>query len=647
MPASAGTRPRPGAAVTSPRRARRVATFEPPVTLEKKPTTHRSISCHRSQGAEVLGNGVRYRTWCKYDHAEALIVDAAGKTCRTVPLQSEGDGYLSAHDIAGGAGDLYQYRFGDSQGWPDPASRCQPAGVHGPSMVIDPAIYQWSDQAWTPPPYSALVIYELHIGTFTTEGTFRAAIERLDHLVALGVTALQLMPVGDFPGARNWGYDGVMLYAPARAYGSPDDMRALVDAAHALGIAVILDVVYNHLGPDGNYTSVYHDGYSNPKQETPWGAGLNYSSAPVRAFFVENTPYWMREFHIDGFRLDATHEITDKSDRHILAEIADAVHSLGGFVIAEDDRNEPKLLLPAERGGFGLDGAWADDFHHVLRVILTGEREGYYANYEGSTTELAQTLTHGWLFRGQSQRTTGKPRGGDPDQLAPAQFVYCISNHDQVGNRAFGERLGQVISPASYRAASGLLCLVPQTPMLFMGQEWSASTPFQFFTDHNAALGQLVTEGRRHEFRNFAAFRDPELLKTIPDPQAECTFKNSKLHWEELDDSAHAGVLQLHREFLELRRTHPAWRDRSRERWQAIELDSGIIALLFGAPGEYVCLVLCDLIGGHQMPDLDDVRFIPGGGRDWERLLSSNENRFGGDGVAPFSTPTTLVLEAV
>jgi maltooligosyltrehalose trehalohydrolase len=611
-------------------------------------STNPAAASLRSQGAELVEGGVRYRTWCKHDRADVLILDENRDTIRVVRLTLEADGYFSAIDPQGAAGDLYQYRFGDSQGWPDPASRFQPQGVPGPSMVVDGSTYDWNDQAWSAPPYSDLIIYELHVGTFTAEGTFRSAINRLEHLVALRVTAIELMPLADFPGERNWGYDGVMLYAPARCYGEPDDLRALVDAAHALGLAVILDVVYNHLGPDGNYTGVYHDHYTDEKLHTPWGAALNYAEAPVRAFFLENATYWMREFHIDGFRLDATHEIVDTSPRHILAEIADAVHALGGFVIAEDERNEPRLLRPAAEGGLGLDGAWSDDFHHVVRVMLTKQREGYYANYEGSPTELAQTLAHGWLFRGQKQSTTGKTRGGDPTELAPPQFVYCISNHDQVGNRAFGERLGHVTSPEQYRAASALLCLVPQTPMIFMGQEWSASTPFQFFTDHNPELGKLVTQGRRKEFRNFAAFSDPEVLKTIPDPQADTTFTNSKLHWEELRELPHAGVLLLYREFLELRQTRPAFRQRSRDNFLITELDSGIVALFFGRPGEYNSAVLVDLIGGHTMPNIDDARFSPGGGRDWRPLLSSNEERFGGGrDIPPFQVPTTLVLEAV
>ncbi len=497
-----------------------------------------------SEGAELLPEGVRYRTWCKHSRAAVSIVDAEGTVLRHLPLTSEGGGYFSALDPQGAAGDLYRFHFGDSQGWPDPASRWQPQGVHGPSMVIDPHAFPWTDQKFKAPPYSELVIYELHLGTFTPEGTFRSAIAKLDHLVTLGVNALELMPIADFPGDRNWGYDGVALYAPARAYGHPDDLRALVDAAHARGLAVMLDVVYNHMGPDGNYLGVYHDRYFNEKEHTPWGAALNYGQSAVRDFFAENASYWLREFHIDGLRLDATHAIIDHSERHILAEISQRVHTLGGFLVAEDERNEPSLLHPVKSGGCAFDGVWSDDFHHVVRVMLTGERQGYYENFTGTPEELAETLEHGWLFRGHRKTVEGELRGGPTDDVPPERFVSCISNHDQIGNRAFGDRLGQTIEPAAYRAASALICLVPFTPMLFMGQEWNASTPFQFFTEHNDELGRLITQGRRKEFRHFAEFADPELRETIPDPQAPSTFENSKLRWEEIAREPHAPILR-------------------------------------------------------------------------------------------------------
>jgi maltooligosyltrehalose trehalohydrolase len=601
----------------------------------------------RSQGAHPTGPpGVVYRTWCKHDRVDVAILDGAHGIRRTIRLKPEGEGYFSGLDQEGRPGDLYKYRFGESNLWPDPASRFQPAGVHGPSMVVDPHHYEWNDHNWTRPDLSELVIYEIHVGAFTEAGTFLAAIDRLPHLIALGVTAIELMPIGDFPGGRNWGYDGVALYAPSRAYGTPDELRGLVDAAHSHGLAVILDVVYNHFGPDGNYTGVFHSAYSDASRNTPWGKALNYGCPAVREFFTGNARYWMEDFHIDGFRLDATHSIADDSPTHILAEIAQTIQAAGGFVIAEDERNEPALLHYRQDGGFGFDGVWADDFHHVVRVRLTGESESYFANFEGTSSELARTLAHGWLFRGQEQPATAEPRGGNTAGLAPRQFVYCISNHDQTGNRALGDRLNHLIAPAANRAASALLCLVPQTPLLFMGQEWAASTPFQFFTDHHGELGKAITQGRRREFQSFAAFRDPAMRERIPDPQAPETFERSKLNWDELDRPGHRGTLLLHVEFLRLRRTHPAFRDRTPDSYVTLELANGIIAILYGHAGEYTLAVVSDLLGGHEPPVMDDARLSPGEGRDWVALLSSNEARFGGEDVAPFSIPTTMVFAA-
>lgn len=587
----------------------------------------------------MVTSGARYRTWAPGKPAAAAVIsNAQGEARRTLSLNKEADGYFSALDPEGRAGDRYQYQF-DGRAWPDPASRFNPDGVHGAAQVIDPSDFAWHDEAWSAPPVSDLVIYELHVGTFTPEGTFQAAIGKLDHLADLGVTALELMPVADFPGARNWGYDGVLLYAPARVYGTPNDLRALVDAAHQRGLAVILDVVYNHLGPDGNYLGSYSSQYFNPAHKTPWGDAFNFELGPVRQFFAENPFYWRREFHIDGFRLDATHAIVDGSEEHFLAEIARSVRSQGGFVIAEDERNDAELLLPSDRGGIGLDAIWADDFHHVVRVMLTGAREGYYRSYQGSVDELAATLDHGWLFEGpqRERRQHGGP--AEAAHLHPEQFVFCIANHDQIGNQAMGQRLTELISPAAYRAASALLCLVPNTPLLLMGQEWGASTPFQYFTDHEPKLGRLVTEGRRQEFSSFTAFRDPIARARIPDPQDVKTFQSSKLSWEEMGEEEHAATLRLYREFLRLRRESPAFRNRSRDGFRVLSPAEGVIQLLFGQPETERCLVLVDLVGGHAMPQLAESG-------DWKLFLSSNEARFGGSDGAPFGQPEVRVLQA-
>ncbi len=580
-----------------------------------------------------MADGVHYRTWVPGKTEVAAIICNKNEIARTIPLMHEADGYFSGIDQRGRAGDLYKYRFADND-WPDPASRFNPDGVHGPARVSDPRDYVWQDREWSCPAMSELVFYELHLGTFTPEGTFRGAIGRLDHLVRLGVSAIEIMPVADFPGARNWGYDGVSLYAPARVYGTPNDFRGLVDAAHARGLAVVLDVVYNHLGPDGNYLGAYSREYFNPEHKTPWGDAFNFELKPVREFFAENPAYWRSEFHIDGFRLDATHAILDSSEKHFLAEIADRVHSLGGFVTVEDERHEPLLLLPSARGGYGLDAAWADDFHHVVRVMLTGAREGYYRSYKGTVGELIATLRDGWLLHGKARTRESSPN--ECAELAPETFIFCIGNHDQIGNQAFGERLHQKVTPAAFRAASALLCLVPYTPLIFMGDEWATSAPFQFFTDHEAELGRKITEGRRAEFGGFALFRDPAMRERIPDPQAAETFQRSKLRWKELGEGVHAATLRLYTELLRLRRTITALQDRRRSNWKVEETTPGIVEIVFGLTSKEKCKIVIDLVGGREGSLPNDS--------EWELLLSTNEKRFGGDEFAALIQPEVRVL---
>jgi maltooligosyltrehalose trehalohydrolase len=574
----------------------------------------------RTQGADVIRAGVRYRTWTDKQAVKVAIHDAPGAILRTIELHPEGDGYFCGIDDLGRVGDLYRYSFGGEASFPDPASRWQPFGVHGPSMVIDPGEFEWTDAGFSPPDLGNLVIYELHIGTFTTEGSFLAAISRLGHIAALGATAVEIMPVADFPGERNWGYDGVALYAPSRAYGHPDDLRALVDAAHAHGLAVILDVVYNHLGPDGNYLSAFHRHYYSSRHKTPWGDGLNFEKAEVRQFFVENAPYWRNEFHFDGFRLDATHAIADNSPVHVLAETTDAIHGCGAFVIAEDERKFPNILNLTSVGGLGFDGCWADDFHHIVHVMLTGEKEGYYSHYDGNTGELARAITSGWLVPANNPPTW-------VETPEPSQFVFTISNHDQIGNRAFGERLGTLTDAAAYRAASALLCLAPQTPLLFMGQEWNCSNPFQFFTDHPPQLGRDVTKGRRYEFRHFRAFADAAMRDKIPDPQEEGTFLASKLSWSELEELKHASIFLLYQESLKLRRAYVC---PNSSRFETRVLDDGAIAVLFGEePFEFAVVASLRESANGPLASLPNV-IAESECHEWRRVLSSNEARFRG-----------------
>jgi maltooligosyltrehalose trehalohydrolase len=470
-------------------------------------------------------------------------------------------------------GTRYFYRLNADLRRPDPYSRFQPEGVHGPSEVVDPEAFQWHDQQWRGLGIQGLVIYQAHVGTATPEGTLDALIGQLPRLRKLGVTAVQLLPLAEFPGTRNWGYDSVDLFAVSRNYGGPDALRRFVDAAHGHGLGVILDVIYNHFGPDGNYLRDFSPDYFTERHHTPWGAAVNYdgpNSAWVRKLVLDNVRYWLREYHADGLRLDATHAIYDESPRHILAEVTQAARDEVGssrstVLIAESNERDVRYLRPIA-DGFGFDAVYADDFHHAMRRYLAGDHEGYYAEFEGTLAEVARCIELGWLH---------KPT----DDLPPWHFLYVLQNHDQVGNRAFGERLHQQIGITRFAAASALLLFLPYTPMLFMGQEFGASTPFQFFTDHNPELGRLVTEGRRREFKAFSAFADAATRERIPDPQAESTFLASKLRLAEADATPGSDLQAWYAALLRLRRSDPVLVDQSRERMKARALTSDVLAV--------------------------------------------------------------------
>ncbi|MEN9936511.1 MAG: hypothetical protein RLZZ387_3090 [Chloroflexota bacterium] len=586
-------------------------------------------------GAEPDAAGTRFRVWAPAARCVEVVVD--GGAAHALALAT--DGYHEAHVPGVGPGARYMYRVDGGDPRPDPASRFQPDGVHGPSQVVDPS-FAWTDGGWRGVPIEDMVIYELHVGTATEAGTFEALIERLDHIRELGATAVELMPVADFPGDRGWGYDGVCLFAPARAYGGPEGLRRLVDAAHARGLAVLLDVVYNHLGPDGNYLREFSREYFTGRHKTPWGDAINVDgpgSGPVREFFIANALHWAHEYHLDGLRLDATHAILDDSPVHLLGELSARVRASlpegRRFVfIAENEHNDPAIFWPApahgsrlaarDSAGWGLDGVWADDLHHQVRVTLTGEREGYYALYRGGAEELAATLRQGWS-------DVGKEHGPPDVDVWPPAFVHCIQNHDQVGNRALGDRLSDAVGLDAYRAASALLLLSPYTPLLWMGQEWAASTPFLYFTDHNPELGRLVTEGRRKEFEGFAAFAHAE----VPDPQAEATFSRSKLRWAERETGEHAAVLRLYRDLLALRRELPALRRRGRESFAVAPLGEKGVALRRTGPGGEVALALVNL-GGPLEVDLAARPETRAPGEIWVVALSSEDVRYGGAGRA-------------
>jgi maltooligosyltrehalose trehalohydrolase len=587
--------------------------------------------------------------------AERVVVRITGTDgeVRALPLQLESDGFHSGLDERGAAGDRYLYELREGAAFPCPASRFQPESVSGPSMVVDPGAFRWTDARWSRPAFRDLVIYELHVGTFTAEGTYRAAMDRLPYLRELGVNAIELMPLADFPGEFNWGYDGVRLYAPARVYGSPDELRALVDAAHAQGFALILDVVYNHFGPDGNFLREFSEDYFEGRHHTPWGEAINFSRSPqVRAYYKDNIRYWMEEFHFDGFRLDATHTIFDDSERHILAELGEIAHAKGRYIIAEDERNLAKVIAPLEDGGYDMNAVWADDFHHSVDVALI-EGSMYTGVFEGKLQELSNTLRNGWVH--PPPWPPGKPRYNTAcAHLPPERFVFCISNHDQCGNRAFGERINHFLTPESYRAASLLLCLVPYTPLLFMGQEWGASTPFLYFTDHHEELGRLVVEGRQKDLSKFPIFARELKERSFPSPQTRETLERSRLRWEEADEDGHSGCLRLYREALRLRREYAAFRPLDREQMDVAELSCELLAIRI-EDNHTQWLLLCDLRGGHR----GDVHAEPfcalDDRRRWQPVLSSNAPEFGGPtsmsynpltGHFHFQQPEVLVLRA-
>jgi len=512
-------------------------------------------------GAAAQGDGTfRFRLWAPGEASVVLEVEGAEAAMR----RDEAGWHECTLEAQAGA--RYRYRLGDGVAVPDPASRFNPEDVHAASQLVDPRAFEWQHAAWRGRPWHEAVVYELHVGSFTPAGTFAAARERLPELAALGVTAVELMPVADFPGTRGWGYDGVLHFAPEASYGTPEDLKALVDAAHGHGLMVLLDVVYNHFGPDGNYLHAYCPQFFNPRKQTPWGAAIHFDgpgSRPVRDFYVHNALYWVEEYGFDGLRLDAVHAIRDDSDPHIVCEIAHALHAGPGrerrvHLVLENGANEAHFL---ERGADLVPrhatAQWNDDLHHAIHVITTGEKDGYYVDFaDAPIAQLGRALAEGFVFQGQvSPFHDGRPRGEPSAHLPGGAFVSFLQTHDQVGNRAFGERLHALATDGRLlRAAYACVLLSPHVPMLFMGEEYAASTPFQYFCDFHDQLADAVREGRRDEFGSFPAFRDEAARARIPDPNAPSTFENSRLRWDERRRPPHKAWLEFVASLLHLRR---------------------------------------------------------------------------------------------
>lgn len=587
-----------------------------------------------SGGVELHGDGAHARVWAPACRRVDFVVERPARRSLSVSLEPEANGFFSAL-VEASAGDRYWFRLDGERLRPDPCSRYQPEGPHGPSQIVDPMPFAWTDTAWTGIGRDRQVVYEMHVGTFTPEGTWKGAEAQLTALARLGITVIEMMPIADFSGRFGWGYDGVNLYAPTRLYGRPDDLRAFVDAAHALGIGVILDVVYNHLGPDGNYLGEFSPDYFTDKYTNDWGKALNFEGpAPARDFFVENAAYWIDEYHFDGLRLDATQDVHDASDEHVLSAISRRARQAAGqrsiYLVAENEPQNARLVRSPSSGGYGLDALWNDDFHHTAAVALTGRREAYYTDYQGTPQELLSCAKYGFLYQGQWYSWQKQRRGTPSLDLPHSAFVGFLENHDQVANSAFGLRLHYLAAPARFRALTALLLLGPATPLLFQGQEFSSSAPFLYFADVPEDLRTAVASGRREFLSQFASIRDPELSSRLANPSDESTFRRCTLDPGERE--RHPEVCALHADLIRLRRNdtligHPD-----------VHVDGAVLAtqafaLRYFGRGAGDRLLVVNLGYDLDLTPAPEPLLAPPAGHVWHQLWSSESVRYGGRGT--------------
>jgi maltooligosyltrehalose trehalohydrolase len=601
-------------------------------------------------GAEVLAKQVAFRVWAPRRRQVAVVLERERGQSSTSPLSAEGNGYFSGVCSDAGAGTRYRYQVDGEESYPDPASRFQPEGPHGPSQVVDASCFPWTDQNWPGISLPGQVMYELHIGTFTREGTWAAAMREMPALVELGITAIEVMPVAEFPGKFGWGYDGVNLFAPTRLYGEPDDFRRFVDRAHALGLGVLLDVVYNHLGPDGNYLAQFSADYLTKRNTTDWGEAINFDGAnagPVREFYVANAGYWIDEYHLDGLRLDATQNICDSSKDHILAAIGrrvrQAARGRSTIVVAENEPQETRIVRPLEQGGDGLDGFWNDDFHHTARVALTGRNEAYYTDFHGTPQELVSTTKWCYLYQGQYYDWHKVRRGGPTFGLPPSTFVNYLQNHDQISNTGRGERIHQLTSPGRHRALTALLLLGPGTPLLFQGQEFSASAPWYFFADHNPDLAKLVVKGRHEFLQQFPSVRDPEMQPCLPIPHDPEAFAKCKLDFSER--KRHATAYAMHCDLLRLRREDPVFRAQRPGGVDGAVLSEQAFVLRFFGQQDGDRLMLVNLGRDLDLMPAPEPLLAPPAENQWRFLWSSEQPRYGGSGVLSLNPDEPLRLQ--
>jgi maltooligosyltrehalose trehalohydrolase len=594
-------------------------------------------------GAETGPNGnTHFRVWAP-GKKSIQVVFADGRP--PASLEKEAGGYHSGWVASVSAGTEYKYRIDETDDFPDPASRFQPRGPHQFSAVVDPDSFTWSDSGWQGCSLKGQVVYELHLGTFTAEGTWSAALKKLPYLRDTGITAVEIMPVAEFPGRFGWGYDGVLPFAATQLYGTPDDMRRFVDRAHNLGISVILDVVYNHLGPDGNYFSNYSEQYFSRKHTTDWGAAINFDDdgcEAVREFFKSNAAYWIREFHLDGLRLDATQDIHDDTEPHVLAEISQAARNAAPYrsivLIGENEPQNTALIRPCEHGGCGLDALWNDDLHHSAMVALTGRADAYYTDYRGSAGEFAGAMKYGYLYQGQWYRWQKKRRGTPTFGTPHEAMVTFIQNHDQIANSARGLRAHKLTSPSKLKAITAMILLGPGTPMLFQGQEFAASNPFLFFADHKADLSKLIREGRVQFLQQWRSLRLPEMLNCFADPGSETTFQRSKLDFAQVEQ--HSEIYRLHRDLLKIRREDPVISKQGAEGLDTAVLSPHCFLLRYfsGRDHQEDRLLIVNLGADLELNPAPEPLLGPPLRREWLKLWSTEDPQYGGCGTPPLDT---------
>ena len=608
-------------------------------------------------GAELVGeNQTHFRVWAPKARELDVVVEYGPNSQRTFhPISPEQDGYYSgALDV--GVDTRYWFRVNSGEKfYPDPASRFQPEGPHGASCIIDPRQFQWTDSQWPGPAATGLkgqIIYEMHIGTFTKQGTWRAATEQLAELARIGITVVEMMPIADFPGKFGWGYDGVNLFAPSHLYGTPDDLRAFIDRAHALRLAVILDVVYNHFGPDGNYLGIFSGDYLIREKENEWGDTINFdgaNSGPVREFFITNGRYWIEEFHFDGFRFDATHAIRDRSSEYIISAVGraarEAAVSRSIILVAENDLQEAKMARPRSEGGDDLDGLWNDDFHHSAVVALTGRNEAYFNDYLGASQELVSAAKYGFLYQGQALSWRKALRGTPTFGMAPEVFVCFIENHDQIANAGPGQRLRFQTSPSRYRAMTGLLLLGPWTPLLFQGQEFGASGPFLFFADAgDSSVRDSTRRGRAKLLAPFLSLTEEETWKILPAPDDPDVFARCKLDFSERKRNRE--LYDLHVDLLKLRREDSRFRQQSPGGIDGAVLGRLSFVLRYFSEANDNRLLLVNFGESQVLYPASEPLLAPPTGHKWETLWTSESPRYGGAGSVAVATPERWILPA-